>query len=56
MNASSLSHHFADIHEVYQQTVVAEKLLDNQAGVLYRATTLVNGKVLYLYPGSVGGL
>jgi hypothetical protein len=56
MNASSLSRYLADLHEVYQQMVVAEELLDNQVGMLYRATTLVNGKVLYLYPGSVGGL
>jgi hypothetical protein len=46
MNASSLSRHLADIHEVYQQTVVAEELLDDQAGVLYRATTLANGNLL----------
>jgi hypothetical protein len=29
MNPSSLSHHLADIHEIYQQTVVAEELLDD---------------------------
>jgi hypothetical protein len=29
MNASSLSHHLVDLHEVYQQTVVAEELLDD---------------------------
>ncbi len=29
MNASSLSHHLADLHEVYQEMVVAEELLDN---------------------------
>jgi hypothetical protein len=56
MNASSLSRHLADIHEVYQQTVVAEELLGNQAGVLYRATTLANGKISCPYPGCVGEL
>jgi hypothetical protein len=29
MNASSLSHHLVDLHEVYQQTMVAEELLDD---------------------------
>ncbi len=42
MNAGSLSCHLADIHEIYQQTVVAEELLEDQAGVSYRATTLPN--------------
>ncbi len=53
MNASSLSHHLADLHEVYQQTVVAEELLDDQAGMLYRATTLANGRISCPYPGCV---
>jgi hypothetical protein len=56
MNASSLSCHFADIHEVYQQTVVAEELLDDQVGVSYKATTLANGKISCPYPGCVGEL
>jgi hypothetical protein len=56
MNASSLSRHLADIHEVYQQTVVAEELLDDQAGLSYRATTLANSKISCLYPGCVGEL
>ncbi len=29
VNASSLSRHLADLHEVYQQMVVAEELLDD---------------------------
>ncbi len=56
MNASSLSRHLADLHEVYQQTVVAEELLDNQAGVSYRATPLANSKISCPYPGCVGEL
>jgi hypothetical protein len=56
MNASSLSCHLADIHEVYQQTVVVEDLLDNRAGLLYRAATLANGKISCPYPGCVGEL
>ncbi len=56
INASSLSRHLADIYEVYQQMVVAEELLDDQAGMLYRATTLANGKISCPYPGCVGEL
>ncbi len=56
MNASSLSRHLADIHEVYQWTVVAEELLDDRAGVSYRATTLANSKISCPYPGCVGEL
>jgi hypothetical protein len=56
MNASSLSCHLADLHEVYQQIVVAEELLDDQVGVLYRATTLGNGKIPCPYPCCVGEL
>jgi hypothetical protein len=33
MNASSLSPHLLDIHKINQQMVVAEELLDDQAGV-----------------------
>ncbi len=54
MNVGSLSCHLADLHEVYQQTVVAEELLDGQTGVSYKATTLVNGKIPCPYPGCVG--
>ncbi len=56
MNASSLSRHSADTHEFYQQMVVAEELLDDHAGVSYRATTLANGKISCPYPGCVGEL
>jgi hypothetical protein len=54
VNASSLSCHLADLHEVYQQTVVAEELLDDRVGVSYRATTLANGKIPCPFPGCVG--
>jgi hypothetical protein len=56
MNTSSLSCHLVDIHKIYQQTVVAEELLDDQAGMSYRATTLPNGKLTCLFPGCVGEL
>jgi hypothetical protein len=46
----------ADLHEVYQQTVVVEELLEDQAGVSYRATTLANGKISCPYSGCVGEL
>jgi hypothetical protein len=36
--------------------VVAEELIDNQAGMSYRATTLANGKNSCPYPGCVGEL
>jgi hypothetical protein len=55
-NASSLSRHLVDLHEVYQHTAVAEELLDNQAGMSYRATTLANGKIPSPFTGCVGEL
>ncbi len=56
MNASSLNCHLADIHKIYQQTVVAEELLEDQVGMSYRVTTLPNGKLACLFPGCVGKL
>ena len=35
MQASSLRHHLADQHEIYQMQVVVEELLDVQEGVVY---------------------
>jgi hypothetical protein len=35
MQASSLGHHLADLHEIYQQQVVAKELLDRREGVVY---------------------
>ncbi len=35
MRASSLGHHLADLHQIYQQQVVAEELLDRRAAVTY---------------------
>jgi hypothetical protein len=56
MNASSLSRHLADIHKLYQQTVVAEELLEDRAGVFYRATTPPNSKLACPFPDWVGEL
>jgi hypothetical protein len=35
LKASSLGRHLADIHDIYQQAVVAEELLEGQLPVLY---------------------
>ncbi len=35
LKASSLGCHLADIHDIYQQAVVAEELLEDQPPVLY---------------------
>jgi RNase P subunit RPR2 len=35
MRASSLGRHLTDLHEIYQQQVVAEELLDRREGVVY---------------------
>jgi hypothetical protein len=35
MRASSLGRHLTDLHEIYQQQVVAEELLDRWEGVVY---------------------
>jgi hypothetical protein len=35
MRTSSLSRHFADLHEIYQGQVVAEELLNRCEGVMY---------------------
>ena len=35
MRASSLGHHLADQHEIYQMQGVADKLLDRREGVVY---------------------
>jgi hypothetical protein len=48
--------HLADIHKIYQQMVVTEELLEDRAGVSYKATTLLNGKLACPFPGCVGEL
>jgi hypothetical protein len=35
LKASSLGRHLADVHDIYQQTVIAEELLEVQPPVLY---------------------
>ena len=33
---SSLRHHLADLHKIYQQQVVADELLEGREGVMYK--------------------
>ena len=49
MRASSLGRHLADLHEIYQQLVVAEELLEGQEGVMYKVA-LGCGKLRYPFP------
>jgi hypothetical protein len=35
LKASSLGRHLADVHDIYQQTVIAEELLETRPPVLY---------------------
>jgi hypothetical protein len=37
MRASSLDRHLTDVHEIYQQAVVSEELLEDREPVLYQA-------------------
>ena len=49
MRASSLGRHLADLHEIYQQLVVADELLAGQEGVMYKVA-LGCGKLRYPFP------
>ena len=42
---SSFCHHLADEHKIYQQTVVAEELIEARAGVTYRVNPGLGGIV-----------
>ena len=57
MKASSLSHHLADVHDIYQQTVVAEELLELRPPVAYTVSTELHAQDLpCLYPWCLGRL
>jgi hypothetical protein len=56
MTASSLCHHLADQHEVYQQVVVAEELLVAQAGMTYYIHPDLGGRLKCPAPGCAGKL
>ncbi len=46
MKASSLSRHLADVHDIYQQTVVAEELLELRPPVTYTVSAGLHARGL----------
>jgi hypothetical protein len=56
MSASSLRHHLADQHEVYQQVVVAEELLGARVGVTYHVHPELGAGLKCPVPGCAGKL
>ncbi len=57
LKASSLGRHLADIHNIYQQAVVAEELLEDRPPVLYTVRAELHDRALPCpYPGCNGGL
>ncbi len=57
MKASSLSRHLADVHDIYQQTVVAEELLELRPPVLYTVSKGLHARELPCpYPRCLGRL
>jgi hypothetical protein len=56
MRQSSLSRHLADVHDIYQQAVVAEELLEERDGVTYEAVMNLAGKFSCPYPRCKGEL
>jgi hypothetical protein len=57
MKASSLSCHLADVHDIYQQTVVANELLELRPPVLYTVSAGLHARGLPCpYPQCLGRL
>jgi hypothetical protein len=57
MKACSLGHHLADVHEIYQQTVVAKDLLEDRPPMAYTAIAELHGRDLSCpFPGCEGRL
>jgi hypothetical protein len=57
MKASSLSRHLADVHDIYQQTVVAKELLELHLAVLYTVSKGLHARDLPCpYPWYLGRL
>ncbi len=57
LKASSLGHHLADVHDIYQQAVVAKELLEHQPPVLYTVRTELHTQALLSpYLGCTGRL
>jgi hypothetical protein len=54
LQARSLPRHLATLHGVYQQTVVAEELLDEHEGVTYKATQHPDGQLTCPAAGYLG--
>ena len=55
MRAGSLSRHLADLHKIYQGQVVAEELLNEREGVMYKVKER-HGKLKCLFPLCTGEL
>jgi hypothetical protein len=55
MKAGSLSHHLADLYEIYQGQVVAEELLDRHEGLVYEVKER-HSKLKCLFPLCTGEL
>jgi hypothetical protein len=57
LKASSLGRHLADVHDIYQQAVVAKELLEDQPPVLYKVRAELHARaLLFPYPGCTGRL
>jgi hypothetical protein len=57
LKASSLGHPLADVHDIYQQAVIAKKLLETQPPVLYTVSAELHARDLPCpYPGCLGWL
>jgi hypothetical protein len=57
LKASSLGCHLADVHDIYQQAVVAKELLEDRPPVLYTVHTELHARALPCpYPGCTGQL
>jgi hypothetical protein len=57
LKASSLSHHLADVHDIYQQAVVAKALMEVCPPVTYTVSTALHARALSCpYPGCEGHL
>jgi hypothetical protein len=57
LKARSLGHHLADVHDIYQQAVVAEELLEDRPPVLYTVRAELHTRTLQCpYPGCTGRL
>jgi hypothetical protein len=57
LKASSLGRHLADVHDIYQQAVVAKALLKVRPPVTYMVSATLHARALLcLYPGCKGHL